>query len=472
MRERFFCLALFSLLANLLLAQFPYNNISHLSEYEEKPEFLYDFGIYPLNEKNHYFWNHFNKSKRWDYNHLVEKGVVNKVIRYDFGNKMDKVPNYKSLIKFDSLGNVEREDRWREEVLIWRKHFKYKKNKLVDRIEIQDFQEGSKGMLSLSYNYDSLHRVTSERVENQKDVTIEEQKIKYLKDTIEQTMFDYGNIRWRKWFVYKNGLLREFLMFRRDLQNATTHIKYNSKGIQIYAMIKSGQIITQYDDEGVKVSGKVFNGDNLVRSYSNHNKVKYDKFGNAVFQEFWDLGKMTSRDSSYYIYDASGNIIEKQYFKWKRNMFYKQSTVKNYYDNSERKIREELYLGDDNKVDSTIYKYSENGHLVSEEYYPAILMGEMRHRIEFKYSTNGELIRRTVYKGDGKLEYESGIKFNDWGQKIERYGDFKDEKGETLFNYKRVYDKKRRLIMYTITRLEYDNTETPMMKWELYYNDN
>ena len=68
---------------------------------------------------------------------------------------------------------------------------------------------------------------------------------------------------------------------------------------------------------------------------------------------------MYSRDSSYYIYDEGGNIIEKQYFVWRDNNFYKLSFSKYTYDSFGKRMKGQLYRGNE-YADSTLFIYSEN----------------------------------------------------------------------------------------------------------------
>ena len=158
-------------------------------------------------------------------------------------------------------------------------------------------------------------------------------------------------------------------------------------------MMRSGKIIKKYDDEGIEIFCEVFDGSKSIRSYSNYNEKRYDSYGNIIFQEFWDYGKLYSRDSSYYIYDEGGNIIEKQYFVWRYNNFYKLSFSKYTYDSFGKRMKGQLYRGNE-YADSTLFIHSENGNLVREEYYPSILNGRMRGFKEFEYSDKNELIKK------------------------------------------------------------------------------
>jgi hypothetical protein len=159
---------------------------------------------------------------------LVKKGEVTKVIRHDFGSEMYNLPDFKSIINFYSLGNLESEQRWKEDTLIWKKFFKYRENDLVDEIEIQNLQKRTEEKLLIRYDYDSANRVISEKIEGANSIVIEEQQIKYIKDTIKQSLFKYGKLKWKKYFVNEDGILRELIIFRKALQKATNHIKYNS----------------------------------------------------------------------------------------------------------------------------------------------------------------------------------------------------------------------------------------------------
>jgi hypothetical protein len=152
---------------------------------------------------------------------LVKKGEVTKVIRHDFGSEMYNLPDFKSIINFYSLGNLESEQRWKN-------FFKYRENDLLDEIEIQNLQKRTEEKLLIRYDYDSANRVISEKIEGANSIVIEEQQIKYIKDTIKQSLFKYGKLKWKKYFVNEDGILRELIIFRKALQKATNHIKYNS----------------------------------------------------------------------------------------------------------------------------------------------------------------------------------------------------------------------------------------------------
>lgn len=235
-------------------------------------------------------------------------------------------------------------------------------------------------------------------------------------------------------------------------------------------MMRSGKIIKKYDDEGIEIFCEVFDGSKSIRSYSNYNEKRYESYGNIIFQEFWDYGKLYSRDSSYYIYDEGGNIIEKQYFVWRDNNFYKLSFSKYTYDSFGKRMKGQLYRGNE-YADSTLFIYSENGNLVREEYYPSILNGRMRGFKEFEYSDKNELIKKTVYGIDGELDYEEGIKFNKNAQKVERYTVHSeyDKEGNQVYDFKKKYDSFGRIIMHTKILPGKENERGPANKWEFFY---
>jgi len=145
-----------------------------------------------VEKKGYHLWWQLKKLEKWDYNFLVKKGEVTKVIRNDFGSEMYNLPDFKSIINFYSLGNLESEQRWKEDTLIWKKFFKYRENDLVDEIEIQNLQKRTEEKLLIRYDYDSANRVISEKIEGANSIVIEEQQIKYIKDTIKQSLFKYG----------------------------------------------------------------------------------------------------------------------------------------------------------------------------------------------------------------------------------------------------------------------------------------
>lgn len=483
--------ALFVLLfLNSTSAQFPYPRESYLSEYGERPDFLADLGLFPL-KKYHYVEGRLTDEQYWDYFTFVRKDVK-KIIRYQYPKNGERRNpdgsfNYKNIITYNKKGYpLLDEERNKQNELEWKKKYYYKKG-LVKKI-VMTFPKEIDERYTIEYSYDFKNRVLEEVTKNKDSKIIETFSLEYLGDTVIQIYNDYRKrylddrhrLKWRKKYIYKEKKLKEVLSLGMNSDKILRHVKFNENGVKYYYMSFSGgkKSIFKFNKDGTRLSGTFFNEEGKIesRSYNNPNSFRYDDYGNLIFQEIWEYGRLSHRDSFLYSYDSLGNIIEKQTFFASGRSAFKRMAITNFsFDEYGRKIRDDLYAEQRDFRSFNLYFYSDKGLLLKkEEYFDQIYKDKLCRYTEFEYSKKGEFIKKSYYvkrKDKWEIDYEEGIKFNERGQQIETYNRYPrhDENMNLIYDFKRQYDSNGRLIMHTRILPDGLAGSKKLIKWEIFY---
>ncbi|WP_299155920.1 hypothetical protein [uncultured Christiangramia sp.] len=125
--------------------------------------------------------------------------------------------------------------------------------------------------------------------------------------------------------------------------------------------------------------------------------ISFNENGNIIELKYFDSETNELIRKENYIYDKSGNLVEREN-DGKEDRF-KYKWVLKY--NSEDQLVEELkLLNDGTKERKTVYKYDENGNIIEEKTFHTNLTKKGPY-YTFKYNDDNQLIEKNSFSPDG-----------------------------------------------------------------------
>ena len=239
-------------------------------------------------------------------------------------------------------------------------------------------------------------------------------RVKSVKDITYKVMDTFGVVKKGE---IKNGYNEDFNSIGNEMEvdffyksdsslNSKNIFKYDEKGKLIEENIykSNGRLDTKktfkYDDKGNEIEDDLYKSDGSLDSKYTY---KYDEAGNEIECKVYKSDN--NLEHKYiYKYDQKGNQIERSGYKSDGSISYK-STSK--YDDNGKKTEDVYYYKSDiNFTDKTLFKYDDKGNLIESNTFKFDSTLKIKRNFEVIYDVNGNWIKRTYFKGEGKIPDE------------------------------------------------------------------